>query len=49
MMVFSQILLIKHRQKCESPPSSSKDLKLKNDTDLPESIPLKFVRFKRNY
>jgi hypothetical protein len=38
-----------HRQKCESPPSSSEDLKLKNDADLPESMPPKSVRFKRDY
>jgi hypothetical protein len=41
--------LSQHRQKCESPPSSSEDLKLKNDADLPESMPPKSVRFKRDY
>jgi hypothetical protein len=38
-----------HRQKCESPPSSFEDLKLKNDADLPEFMPPKSVRFKRDY
>jgi hypothetical protein len=38
-----------HRQICESPPSSSEDLKFKNDADLPESMPPKSVRLKRDY
>ena len=38
-----------HRQICESPPSSSKGLKLKNDADLPEFMPPKSVRLKRDY
>jgi hypothetical protein len=40
---------IPHRQKCENPPSSSEDLKLKNIADLPEFMSPKSVRFKRDY
>jgi hypothetical protein len=46
---FNILLYQSHRQKCESSPSSSEDLKLKNDVDLPEFMPLKSVRLKRDY
>jgi hypothetical protein len=47
--LFNLFLILLHRQKCESPPSSSEDLKLKNDADLPESIPPKSMLLKRDY